>query len=43
VGAVKNLSGYAVRNWDAPRGGEKCPNRDGHGPHQYVFVARRKA
>lgn len=43
VGAVKNLTGYALRNWDAPRRGEKCPNRDGHGPYQYVFVSRKRA
>lgn len=42
VGAVKNLSGFALRNWDAPRRGEKCPHPDGHGPYQYVFVSRKR-
>jgi hypothetical protein len=43
VGAVKNLSGWRIgRLWDAPVGGETCPNPDGHGPYQGVFVARRR-
>jgi hypothetical protein len=43
VGAVKNLSGWRIgRLWDAPVGRETCPNADGHGPYQGVFVARRR-
>ena len=42
VGAVQNLSGYALRNWDAPRRRAKCPHPDGRGPYQYVYVARRR-
>ena len=42
VGAVKNYSGFAIKNWDAPRQDEKCPLKNGHGPDQGVFVARRR-
>jgi hypothetical protein len=41
VGAVANLSGFRVgRLWDAPVGPETCPNPDGHGPYQGVYVSR---
>ena len=41
-GAVQNLSGYVLDDWDAPRRGETCPHPDGQGPYQGVFVAGRK-
>ena len=42
MGAVWNLSGFAINDWDAPRNGESCPTADGHGPYQGVFVAPKK-
>lgn len=42
VGAVKNLSGWAVKNWDAPKPSDECPHPDGHGPDVGVFVARKR-
>ena len=42
IGAVKNLSGWAVKNWDAPQPSDECPLPDGHGPDVGVFVARRR-
>jgi hypothetical protein len=42
VGSVHNLSGWATRDWDAPRRGERCPLREGHGAYQGVFVAPRR-
>jgi hypothetical protein len=42
IGAVHNLSGYALDDWDAPRPGDNCPTKDGHGPYQGVFVAPKR-
>lgn len=42
VGAVWNLSGYAVKKWDAPQPSDECPLPDGHGPDVGVFVARKR-
>jgi hypothetical protein len=42
IGPVKNLSGWAVKNWDAPQPSEECPHPDGHGPDVGVFVARKR-